>query len=522
MSVDKTKLLRVLVAEDSDDDLLLLIRELRKGGFEVQYEQVDSAGAFEKALDEKLWDIVISDYCMPSFSGLDALDILNSKNLDVPFVIVSGEIGEVVAVEAMRRGASDYLMKNNLARLVPAVKREIIEAESRRLRRLAELKVRESEERLQVILNNVPDLILQMDLSMNLVWANKAATEMHPDIIGKSSFDVFPNTEGKSIVLPAKRAIETGVIVSETIHLKKDGRRADGGESFWDNIGVPLKGANDEIVGALEISRDVTHREIARRDMSLLLEELAAKNEELESMMYVSSHDLRTPMVNIAGFSKELALNCENIFQSLSKLDLPDGSLDSIKPVIEVDIPEAIDFIVENTSKMQSLLSGVLKIAWLGRVLLSPKMLDINKVVGQVIESRHSEIDRIDATVNIEKLDRCFADDSQLIQVLENIIDNCIDYASRDRKLVINISDKLEPEKVVYCIEDNGKGIPLSSQKKAFDLFHRVDPFGEIEGDGLGLTIARRIVIRLHGRIRLESEEGVGTRIYIELPRFKH
>ncbi len=130
--------LRVLIIEDSEDDATLLLRELRRGGFEPIYRRVDSRDAMEEALHEERWDIVISDYVMPQFDGMAALALLQESGLDLPFILISGTIGEEYAVQAMKAGAHDYLMKDNLTRLIPAVERELKEAENRSARKRAE------------------------------------------------------------------------------------------------------------------------------------------------------------------------------------------------------------------------------------------------------------------------------------------------------------------------------------------------------------------------------------------------
>jgi two-component system cell cycle sensor histidine kinase/response regulator CckA len=123
--------LRLLMIEDSEDDALLLVRELRNGGLNPSMVRVDSAAAMREELDRRVWDVVIADYNMPNFSGTAALELMKEKGLDLPFIIVSGAIGEETAVRAMKAGAHDYIMKDNLARLVPAVNRELREARMR-------------------------------------------------------------------------------------------------------------------------------------------------------------------------------------------------------------------------------------------------------------------------------------------------------------------------------------------------------------------------------------------------------
>ena len=130
--------LKVLVVEDSDDDAVLLIRMLRKGGYNVEYARVDTLDDMHAALTQEDWDVIISDYVLPNFNGIAALKLIHEMDADLPFIIVSGTIGEDLAVEAMRAGAHDYLMKDNLTRLIPAIQREMQEARMRHDRRQRE------------------------------------------------------------------------------------------------------------------------------------------------------------------------------------------------------------------------------------------------------------------------------------------------------------------------------------------------------------------------------------------------
>ncbi|MBI4320064.1 MAG: response regulator [Chloroflexi bacterium] len=154
------KPLRVLIVEDSKADAELLLIELERGGYAPTSRRVDTAEAMSEALDHSTWDIVLADYVMPSFSGLAALRLVQARGIDLPFIVVSGQIGEDVAVATMKAGASDYILKGHYARLAPAVERELREVEVRRQRREAE----EERDRLleqlraaneQLVLNNI-------------------------------------------------------------------------------------------------------------------------------------------------------------------------------------------------------------------------------------------------------------------------------------------------------------------------------------------------------------------------------
>jgi two-component system, NarL family, sensor histidine kinase UhpB len=163
--------LRVLLVEDSEDDALLLLRELRRSGYEPDYERVDTAPGMEAALDARDWELVISDHSMPTFSSSAALQLLQRKGLDLPFIIVSGNIGEEIAVAAMRAGAHDYIMKGNLTRLGAAIERELREAEGRREKQRAE-------ERYRSIFENAVEGIFQTSVEGRFLVANPALARM--------------------------------------------------------------------------------------------------------------------------------------------------------------------------------------------------------------------------------------------------------------------------------------------------------------------------------------------------------
>ncbi len=137
-----TKPLRALIVEDSEDDALLLVEELRQGGYAPEFVRVEESGPMREELAKKNWDVVFSDFTMPRFSAFDALAQLHRSELDIPFIIVSGTIGEDRAVAAMKAGAHDYVLKGHLKRLVPAMERELREARNRRERKQADESVR--------------------------------------------------------------------------------------------------------------------------------------------------------------------------------------------------------------------------------------------------------------------------------------------------------------------------------------------------------------------------------------------
>jgi DNA-binding NtrC family response regulator len=168
------KPLRVLIVEDSEADGQLLLRILRKAGYEVVPERVDTAQAMKASLERGPWDLVLADYRMPRFSAPEALALLKESGLDLPFIVVSGGIGEATAVAAMKAGAHDYLMKDKLARLVPAVERELREAANRAGKRRTAEALRESELRYRLLWKTATDAIVLVDTEGTIHFANPA------------------------------------------------------------------------------------------------------------------------------------------------------------------------------------------------------------------------------------------------------------------------------------------------------------------------------------------------------------
>lgn len=187
--------LRLLLVEDSQDDADLLLLMLKRGGYEVIHTRASEPAEMQSALDSGPWDLVIADYSLPQFSGIAALDLVKAKGLDMPFIIVSGHIGEDDAVAAMRRGAHDYVMKHNLSRLLPAIDRELRDAADRAARRSAEQRLREQEVRLSAILSNIPGVIFQLQRDATGRLSFSYVSEGSEELLGLSPSLLISNAD---------------------------------------------------------------------------------------------------------------------------------------------------------------------------------------------------------------------------------------------------------------------------------------------------------------------------------------
>jgi two-component system cell cycle sensor histidine kinase/response regulator CckA len=189
------KPLRVLILEDREPDAALLLLELRRG-FDVDYERVCTGPAMSEALARREWDIVISDYSMPGFGAIPALALLHESRIELPFVVVSGTIGEESAVEALRAGARDFIVKGKLARLLHAIERELEESRMRQARRDAEKSLRETEEYVRLLLDSTGEGFFGVDRVGNFTFANRAATTMlgyagQGSLVGRNVHDLL-------------------------------------------------------------------------------------------------------------------------------------------------------------------------------------------------------------------------------------------------------------------------------------------------------------------------------------------
>ncbi len=261
--------LTVLVIEDSEDDTLLLLRELRRGGYEPLHERVQSAEEMKEALEREAWDLVVSDHSMPAFSSLAALELLRESGyVDVPFIIVSGQIGESAAVAAMKAGAQDYIMKDNLARLTSAISRELGEAEVRRGRRRAEKALRTSEERFRSLVQYASDTIVILDASGVILYESPAVERVlgyrPEERIGRNTFELLHPEDAGKVEKVLRECV--GRRDSDPPRVEYRVRARDGTWRHFEAISTNL--LHDPSVGGIVVNaRDVTERKQAEEEL---------------------------------------------------------------------------------------------------------------------------------------------------------------------------------------------------------------------------------------------------------------
>lgn len=293
--------------------------------------------------------------------------------------------------------------------------------------------------------------------------------------------------------------------------------RAKDGSAYWvDTTIFPFVNAAGKPVQYVAIRTDITQRKSDEMQLQQYAYDLAEKNKELETIVYTVSHDLRSPLVNVQGFGKQLARACEKI-QQAAVAHAGVVPVEVLQPLTAESIPQALRFINAGVNKMEMLLTGLLRFSRLGRVILNIGPIDMNVLLAGLIAAARFQLDEAGAEVVVERLPACLGDHTHTSQVFANLIDNALKYRDPARVLRLVINGRIEEGTAVYAVIDNGIGIAAEHQPKIFEIFHRLNPEATV-GEGLGLTIAQRMLERQRGRVWVESREGQGSTFFVSLP----
>lgn len=480
--------LRVLVIEDSEDDAALVLRELRRAGWRVEAERVETADAMRAALAARPWDLVLADYSLPRFSAPAALDLLRATGREIPFIIVSGAVGEEAAVAAMRAGAHDYVMKGNLGRLAPAIQRELREAEGRRaLRRERELST--------LLVEGANALIVGLDL-VGVVTAFNPAAEL---LTGRRREDVLRNDWFETMV-PAPRRGELRGVYEEFLRtgapVEHEGAVLTAtGDSRAIEWRYSLVRAEGEAIGVMAFGIDVTERILAETERRALAQ-AARRSEKLAALGTLAAglaHELNNPI---------------GIMSSRIEVMLLEGA------ELRGEVREDLKVLHRQTQRVARITQGLLSFARHSSGARAP--VDLNHVVRETLLLVESQIAKAGVRLSVDlapELPAVLGDADTLQQVVLNLVTNARDALAGSGDIGI-LTRLRAPDVIELVVADTGPGIAPEDLTRLFDPFFTTKP----AGTGLGLSITDGIVHEHSGTIDVESSPGRGTRFIVTFP----
>ncbi len=499
--------IRLLLVDDSVTDTKLVVQALRGAGLEIAFERVDDARAMRGSLEKGKWDAVLCDWSMPKFSAMGALSVIKEMKLDLPFLLVSGTIGEETAVEAMRVGAHDYVLKDKLARLAPALEREIRDGAVRDARRRSEASLRVQEARFRALAESGIVGIATAEQTGDFVEANDTFLAM----VGYSREDLAARKlrwrdmtppEFHHLNLSAAEQLRTRGFAApwEKEYIRKDGSRVPC------LVGLAPLDASHTVLFAVDLTE--------RRRMEVALQASESQLRQAQKMEAVGrlaggvAHDFNNVLSVILSY-------CSLISDNLR----PDEPLrDDIEEIAKAG-RRAADLTRQLLlfSRQQSIETKVID---LNEVLANMDKM-VRRIVGEDVEVKST----VASTVG-----RVRADPSSVEQVIMNLVVNARDAMPTGGTLTMETANvTLDPEYafledegpkagpyVMLAVTDTGTGMDQATQARIFEPFFTTKEIGK--GTGLGLSTVFGIVQQSGGTVRVESEPGRGSSFKVYLP----
>jgi PAS domain S-box-containing protein len=500
----------ILILEDVATDAELIERELRRAKIAFTSQRVETKEAFLKALTEFQPHIVLSDYSLPQFSGLEAFRLLRESETSVPFILITGSLTEEVAIECMKEGVDDYILKTSLKRLPSALLNALGKKASQRQKEEALAAMERSEKLYRLIAENTHDLICILDLEGNFVYVSPSYKKIlgYPpeELLNKNAFALI-HAEDRDHV---EKGFRLALVTKEDHNADFRCEHRNGTWLFLDAAGSWVFDAKGNPWRAVIVSRDITERkksEEALRDSQEQLR-LSQKLEAIGQLAGGVAHDFNNMLTVISGYSELLLRQC------------PENS----------SMAEKIEEIRKAAKRSADLTRQLL--AFSRKQVLQPEVIDLNSLIENMrkmlVRLIGEDIEIITALrPDIGKIN---ADPGQIEQVVMNLVVNARDAMSDGGRIVIETTDvdldeayasarvgvKAGPY-VMLAISDTGCGIDAETQKHIFEPYFTTKELGK--GTGLGLSTVYGIVKQSEGNIWIQSEVGKGTTFNIYLPR---
>jgi two-component system cell cycle sensor histidine kinase/response regulator CckA len=502
-----TDALRVLMVEDSATDAKLVVQALVSMGLEVEFERVEDPESMRRALEERTWDFVLSDWSMPKFSAMGALDVLKKTGKDLPFIIVSGTVGEESAVDAMHAGAHDYVLKDKLGRLGPAIERERRECKARGA-------LREAQGRFSRLSESGIIGINIADIHGNILEANDAYMKM----VGYSRDELLRGAvrwadltppEFRHLADEAEAQLRaTGIATPwETETFRKDGSR----------ISMLVGVAMLEYPRCIAFTADITERKRAEAGRARAEEALRQSEEQLRQAQKMEA------VGRLAGGVAHDFNNVLSVIMSYGELIVGD-----LKPA------DPLRADIEEIRKAASRAAGLTRqlLLFSRQQVVEPKVMDLNEVLASMDKMLQRILGEDVELVSVpaKAAGRVKVDPSHVEQVILNLVVNARDAMPTGGKLTIETANVILDEEytrshlqvkagphVMMAVSDTGLGMDRETQTRIFEPFFTTKEKGK--GTGLGLSTVFGIVQQSGGHIWVYSEPGKGTTFKIYLPR---
>jgi PAS domain S-box-containing protein len=487
-------ILKILFVEDVIEDAELIWRELKKRNISFTKTIVSNREDYLDSLEKSSPDLIISDYSLPAFDGISALLIRNEVSPLTPFIIVTGSINEEVAVECIKAGADDYVLKEKLSRLGPAVINSMNKARLLRSKVAVEEELKQSYAFSDSLLKTIPFGMNIVDEKGTVVFQSDNFKRIFgEEAIGKKCWEMYRDDKTQCTDCP----LMNGITIGKTQVYES---RGVFGNKIFEIIHTGMMYKDNKAM--LEIFQDVTSRKKNEAEL-IMAREKAEEGDKLKTaFLHNISHEIRTPMNAIIGFS---ALLGEHVTDALTRQSY-------------------IDIIIQSSNQLLGIITDIIDISNIEANLIRISKNEINlnsrlktfcdQLIPKVREKNLELIYETDLSFNDSVI---LIDSTKLFQILTNLVNNAIKFT---RKGHVKLEYRVKNDFMEFSVSDTGIGIAKEFHKKIFERFYQVqNTISRIyEGTGLGLSISKAYVERMGGKIWLESEPGKGTTFYFTIP----
>jgi PAS domain S-box-containing protein len=501
------KPIKILYLEDSQEDIDLMKRTLAKSEINYELKISDSKASFIAALDMGKPDLILADHTLFQFNSLEALKIFKSYEYSIPFILVTGTVSEEYAVKVLKEGADDYILKDRLARLPMAIDQALEKKRLESAKKETEARLDKARETAEFLLKNVDGILWESDSdSLNYNYLSPQVI----NILGYAPeewqsiphfWEEHLHPEDKDITLDAFKS-NLQKISDFTLNYRF---RHKSGKFVWiqDRIKIhATKGGPNRITGIMidiSVEKELNESLI---ELNLRLEksirEMEISNQELEQFAYVVSHDLQEPLRMVSNFMTQL----ENKYGD----------------VLDEKARQYIHFATDGAKRMRQIILDLLDYSRVGRHLDSLTEIDVQEIVGQAVSLNRKLIEDSDAKIVYSDLPIILSYKIPFTQIILNLLGNALKYQKENIPPLIEIKSVREEGFWVFSVSDNGIGIQEDMFEQIFVIFQRLHNQSHYRGTGIGLSIVKKIVEGLGGKVWLSSKVGEGSTFYFKLP----